>query len=144
MGPNFKVTDKDKKTYIVNGLEEEDFIGIQPWDDGDEEADSILRSLEAYKLSAAANSTGASPAMQHPVQPDIHLPEHWEDNAAFDTRMQGKKDYAKQLSDHAKEISNEAKLQNLDAQAAMAASKARQARQARIVNPNSPAQGSQQ
>jgi hypothetical protein len=96
-----------------------------------------------YKLAVAAN-TAASPAAKPPAQPDIHLPEHWEDNAAFDNRMQGKKDYAKQLSDHAKEISNEAKLQNLDAQAAIAASKARQARQARIVNPNSPTQGSQQ
>ena len=52
------------------------------------------------------------------------MPEAWEDNAAFDNRMQALKDDANQL--------------NLDAQAAMAASKARQARQAKIVNPNAP------
>ena len=98
----------------------------------------------AYKLSGYANSTGASPAMQPPVQPDSSLPEEGEDDAKFDARMQEKKDYAKQLSAHAKEISNQAKLENLDAQAAIAASKARQARQARIVNPHMPAQGPQQ
>lgn len=100
-------------------------------------AAEILPTLprpEAKRFEAGVKSAGYLPESTQALADrifkgaesaaDIHMPEAWEDNAAFDNRMQALKDDANQL--------------NLDAQAAMAASKARQARQAKIVNPNAP------
>lgn len=51
LGPAFKVTDKNGKTYVVNGLEEENFFGIQPL------------HKEAFKR-AADQVPAAAPSMQ--------------------------------------------------------------------------------
>jgi hypothetical protein len=74
---------------------------------------------------------GQMPQMQPPAQEelqseDVPQPESWEDDAAFEARMQEKKE--------------EARIATLDAQAGIAAAKARQAKQQRIVNPNGAAQ----
>lgn len=120
-------------------------------------AAEILPTLpkpDAKRFEAAVKSAGYIPEttydlidramkqsddhMPAPTAADVPQPEMWEDNQAFDNRMQGKKEQAKQLSEQAKAISEQAKLENLDAQAGIAASKARQARQAQIVSPGSP------
>lgn len=72
---------------------------------------------------------GAMPpemAMPQGQQDDTPKPEPWEDDAAFEQRMNNLKE--------------DARIATLDAQAGIAASKARQARQAKIVTPNAPAE----
>ena len=78
-------------------------------------ADDLIEDL--FKESQDPAISMENPAIQIPEQPqdDVHKPEPWEDDQSFDARMNQKKEVAK--------------VETLDANAALAASKARQAKQ---------------
>ena len=85
-------------------------------------------SKESNQLESAMMTL--QQAMPNNKKDDLPQPEPWEDNAAFESRMQQQKE--------------EARIATLDAQAGIAAAKARQARQEKIVNPNAAAPAPEQ
>ena len=77
--------------------------------------DDLIEDL--FKESQDPAISMNHPAIQIPEQPqeDVQKPEPWEDDQSFEARMNQKKEMAK--------------IETLDANAALAASKARQAKQ---------------